>query len=696
MTGMKPVFYSKPRGSYSIDNVSLRARLFQLMITRIPKLVQPVDHSVWAMQELTDINTKCMKRAAISQPERPYNIIIRAPVPWNQQYLIAREFATHNIFATHSVSLEIRKLLDSTYRSCRLFESSWEKKNSLDPDLLLELIRKRCSHLQKSLIEKWIPECCAVLNRHLGPHGPIKTRQIVAAKPALFNSLTRLISLQIRCLLYSWIEEWKDLMSSYQAGNDDDHVTADEFPKVFPFIRLELALSNRKVFVKPKHERIQRMMEKVLQTIVSVSWHISRIERIFLSVVWYTGGEEFLVSIAWENDHVQSVLKKVKQVVNSNKKVPEWFIRDTYAKYEPLLQQPFSELYGETDDMIWDKNEKLFKKRMGELSDIKKNLLRLKSHVYLKLFFLDCHQLNKHLVDFIDDMKSSLVTIIMKDNRHIVRQISTRFETVTEKVSHVPDNTAELVESVDFVNKSQNEILPEMLQEVNAAGARLLTLLNYTMLQKDDLSLSCRLFHWPSDLDSVLQVSSNRLLRIRIETERALKERTQLFLERLEDYGEVLENFKNKEAMALTTEEMKNSTTLLQQDLHQQLQAALLDLEEINNDEALLEFPFQKSHDVWFLGPFSKLDSQMIADEITAMYKQMQQLAIVFADVSAAKRVTETIRKRIEKFMGYLPLLHSVCNPGLRDRHWILISQNFESPLCPEPDIHCLNWLEQV
>ncbi len=34
----------------------------------------------------------------------------------------------------------------------------------------------------------------------------------------------------------------------------------------------------------------------------------------------------------------------------------------------------------------------------------------------------------------------------------------------------------------------------------------------------------------------------------------------------------------------------------------------------------------------------------MIADEITTMYWQMQQLAIVFADVSAAKRVTETVR----------------------------------------------------
>jgi hypothetical protein len=72
-----------------------------------------------------------------------------------------------------------------------------------------------------------------------------------------------------------------------QAGNDDDHVTADEFPKVYPFIRLELTLSNLKVFVKPKHERIQRKMEKVLQTIVNVSCCIPRIERIFLSGAVY-------------------------------------------------------------------------------------------------------------------------------------------------------------------------------------------------------------------------------------------------------------------------------------------------------------------------------------------------------------------------------------------------------------------------
>lgn len=97
------------------DNAGVRSKLFQVMVQRIPRLIVPVDHSVWAMQELADTNIKCMKIAALGYPEPPFSLIIRAPVPWHQQYLIAREFATHNLFATHPVSLELRKLWNSKY-----------------------------------------------------------------------------------------------------------------------------------------------------------------------------------------------------------------------------------------------------------------------------------------------------------------------------------------------------------------------------------------------------------------------------------------------------------------------------------------------------------------------------------------------------------------------------------------------------
>lgn len=80
---------------------------------------------------------------------------------------------------------------------------------------------------------------------------------------------------------------------------------------------------------------------------------------------------------------------------------------------------------------------------------------------------------------------------------------------------------------------------------------------------------------------------------------------------------------------------------------------------------------------VFHTGPFRKLDSQAIATEINNMHRQMTQLGVVFADIHGAKRVADTVRKRIEKFMSFLPLLHAVCNPGLRERHWVLVKKEF-------------------
>jgi hypothetical protein len=53
---------------------------------------------------------------------------------------------------------------------------------------------------------------------------------------------------------------------------------------------------------------------------------------------------------------------------------------------------------------------------------------------------------------------------------------------VTEKVNNIPKTTQELVELIEFVRHSQTEIFPELIEEVEAAGKRLLFLLDYTIL----------------------------------------------------------------------------------------------------------------------------------------------------------------------------------------------------------------------
>ncbi len=75
--------------------------------------------------------------------------------------------------------------------------------------------------------------------------------------------------------------------------------------------------------------------------------------------VGYSGGEEYLVPIAWEDDHVQCILRKVKKVIDSNEIGPERYIIDVYGPYEPLLQQPFSDSFDSTGEMTWRANEKV-------------------------------------------------------------------------------------------------------------------------------------------------------------------------------------------------------------------------------------------------------------------------------------------------------------------------------------------------
>jgi dynein heavy chain len=57
------------------------------------------------------------------------------------------------------------------------------------------------------------------------------------------------------------------------------------------------------------------------------------------------------------------------------------------------------------------------------------------------------------------------------------------------------------------------------------------------------------------------------------------------------------------------------------------------------------------------------------------MYTTACGLSKTFIDTPAARRISETIRSKIEKFRTHLPVLHTLCNPGLRQRHWDQISE---------------------
>ena len=73
---------------------------------------------------------------------------------------------------------------------------------------------------------------------------------------------------------------------------------------------------------------------------------------------------------------------------------------------------------------------------------------------------------------------------------------------------------------------------------------------------------------------------------------------------------------------------------------------------------------------LFFLGPFLALKAEDIENEVHEMWRTMYKLIKMLSDATGPRMVAERFKTKIDKFKNYMPLLRTICNPGIRDRHW--------------------------
>uniref|UniRef100_A0A673Y3P9 Dynein axonemal heavy chain 3 n=1 Tax=Salmo trutta TaxID=8032 RepID=A0A673Y3P9_SALTR len=121
-------------------------------------------------------------------------------------------------------------------------------------------------------------------------------------------------------------------------------------------------------------------------------------------------------------------------------------------------------------------------------------------------------------------------------------------------------------------------------------------------------------------------------------------------------------------------------------------------LQDINKEETLLEkeqsqFPmlqtlmgnkqpydqlwtnalnFQNKSEIWMNG--TELHTGHISEELVTMWRTMYKLTKSFSDLPGPRRVADSFKIKIDKFKQHLPILTTICNPGIKDRHWERVS----------------------
>jgi dynein heavy chain, axonemal len=83
---------------------------------------------------------------------------------------------------------------------------------------------------------------------------------------------------------------------------------------------------------------------------------------------------------------------------------------------------------------------------------------------------------------------------------------------------------------------------------------------------------------------------------------------------------------------------------------------------------------------------WTKLDGDTVEKEVSSTYKTVVKSAKTFAgrDLPACAENCVTIKDEIAAFKEFVPLVQALRNPGMRDRHWALLSERLGQPLHPD------------
>ncbi|XP_077075428.1 dynein axonemal heavy chain 3 isoform X1 [Siphateles boraxobius] len=654
------------------------------------------------------------ERLSISAVPRPFTSrVIRAPVPWSVNFLEAYSWQTENLFTVNPMLLHIQDLWMSSFSSLRFVRLD----DLLSADLPLlpvefeELVRRQCQNTRDELLNTWLPSCASLFVTFKDSWLPLvpKKASIAPVKAQkLFFCVAALMSLQLRSLVVASLQDLLQFFQLHQNGNDFGECFNELQYTQHPVLLVKLRLEDPRIAFEPSLQSCWELIQQAFTQIINSAHNIPRVE----GKLFPEFGETLMLPSVRPNESlVIDIMNRAREIFQRNTIGPQRYL-DVYKKYTDSLDRQDILNFLKTKHSLQG-----FTKKITGVQNVWKEITSLHVTVPLSLFCLDAVNLNQDLCDKAEHLIDLLTTFVMEENRELNKSICRRYDEITDRITSKLSNTEELVELNQYLKHTSEVTVHKLCHEIEEAVKRLNFLLDYATLTVEDKKLFSTVIDWPEQILSSIEFSKDKLNNQKDQAEINLMKRIGKLEETMKVLDKDVDIFKMKEKMTL--DENKYNVEKLNK-ISISLEATVKEIEGINKEESLLDkeqsqFPilqtimakkqpydqlwitgldFQTKSDVWMNGPFRNMNAETVSEELGNMWRTMYKLSKTFSERTAPGRVTENFKKKIDKFKQHLPILTTICNPGLKDRHWEMISNTVGFDVKPDEDTPLVKMVE--
>lgn len=96
---------------------------------------------------------------------------------------------------------------------------------------------------------------------------------------------------------------------------------------------------------------------------------------------------------------------------------------------------------------------------------------------------------------------------------------------------------------------------------------------------------------------------------------------------------------------------------------------------------------FMDKHDLWMHTQVGTYEPEQIEETIGNLYRAVYKLEKQFSDSPSTQRLATGIKNSIDEFKIHLPLINTLGNPGMKDRHWEQVSEIIGFPIKKSADM---------
>ncbi|XP_032391909.1 dynein heavy chain 3, axonemal isoform X2 [Etheostoma spectabile] len=656
------------------------------------------------------------QRLSISSVPKPFpRRVIRSPVPWAASYKEVQTWQSRHLFTISHIMVLLQDVWLNNFSSLRFvrLEDLFSTSLPLLPSEFEEFVQRQCQTTREELIQKWLPHCASLFDTLEDLDLPLLPKSEHLAPVSVqefFSCVAALMSLQLRSLVVESLQDLLYFFTLHEGGND--------FVKVFDEMKyvqcqvllVKLRVDEPRIDFSPSFQECWELIHRAFMEIIKSAEKLPRVEcNLFPEIK-----NLYLRTIRPDESLVTDLVNKAKEIFHKNTVGPTKYL-NVYEKYSNLLDHTAKQ---EISAFLKERHSlEGFTKKIESINHLWKEIASLHVTVPLSMFCLYAGKVNEDLCERAEKLRDTIIMFEVEENRELNKGICQKYEKITETVRGTPETTEELVSLNHYIKKTREVTIHKLIDEIDEATYRLSFLLDYATLPSDDLRLNCLVFQWPKQILTELDDSELRLITIRKQAEDHIQTRKLDFAQRLRDVDKEIKAFKKKEAMNM--EEMKNNVGNLTQ-ITANLETAVIDLEDINKEQALLDkeqtqFPelqtliadkqpyeqlwttalnFQSMSEEWMNGPFLHLDAEKISDELDVMWRTMHKLTKYFSNLPGPCRVAKSFKSKLDDFKQHLPILSTICNPGIKDRHWDTISSIVGFAVKPDVSSSLLNMLE--